>query len=258
LATSTEPNSEDSEFSPTTPILLQLPQPLLDYRIIVAILKGDVGAINILKDALNVSKDLNIPNTLLALGPTTPLSLEPPPAARILWATFTDNYNATNTQRLTIVQPNHLTDLSLSLEKLSKTRNGRIPLIIGDFLDNVLSVSTAPAGLYSFLCKLFTRIRTNEQTAFLLATDDMHDAKKTAILKRFADLIIEYSSVEDMAGHRVEARILDHLQNQYSYWENSETQNPRLNSHHIPEQWNLRFGRQYTLPLVEETVRARY
>lgn len=239
----TQPPPDDNE-SPTTPILLQLPRPLLDYRIIIAVLKGDVGAVNILKDALNISKELNLTNPLLALGPTTPLSLNLPPTARILWATFTDNYTASN-QRFTVIQPNHLTDLSLNLEKLSRTRSGRVPLIIGDFLDNVLSVSSAPAGLYSFLCKLFTRIRTNEQTAFLLATDDMHDAKKTAILRRFADLIIEYNSVEDMAGHRIEARILDHLQNQYTYWNNSATPKPTTDRLRIYPEQTPRFGRQY-------------
>ena len=230
---------------------------MLDYRIIIALAKGDVGAINILKDALNASKLLNLPNPLLALGPTTPLSLEPLPAARILWATFTDNYNPTYGQRLTIVQPNHLTDISLNLEKLSKTRNGHIPLIIGDFLDNVLSVSSAPAGLYSFLCRLFTRIRTNEQTAFLLATDDMHDIKKTAILKRFADLIIEYSTVEGVAGQRIEARILDHLQNQYRYWDSSEIPKPRFSLYEVRQEPTLRFGRQLELPL-KETIRIRH
>jgi hypothetical protein len=159
---------------------------------------------------------------------------------------------------LTIVQPNHLTDLSLNFDKLSKTRNGRVPLIIGDFLDNVLSVSTAPAGLYSFLCRLFTRIRTNEQTAFLLATDDMHDSKKTAMLKRFADVIIEYRSIEDMVGHRLEARILDHLQNQYSYLESSETSKLQLNSQYCnPRQEIPKFGRQHDF-LLKEPDRIHY
>ena len=256
MSSRTASYSDGSEFSPTIPILLQLPRPLLDYRVIIAVLKGDVGAVNILKDALNISRELKLPNPILALGPTTPPSLNPPPAARILWATFTDNYNATNSQRFTVIQPNHLTDLSLNLEKLSKTRNGHIPLILGDFLDNVLSVSTAPAGLYSFLCRLFTRIRSNEQTAFLLATDEMHDAKKTAILRRFADLIIEYNSVEDMAGHRIEARILDHLQNQFGYWDNGENPKPPSNGYNTYPERTFRFGRQYDPP-AQEMIRLR-
>ncbi len=250
MSTKAPPNTEDLETASATPILMQLPRPLLDYRIIIAVVKGDVGAVNILKDALTVSRDLKLTNPLLALGPTTPLSLQLPPASRILWATFTDNFNSTNGQRLTIVQPNHLTDISLSLERLSKTRNGHVPLIIGDFLDNVLSVSTAPAGLYSFLCRLFTRIRTNEQTAFLLATEDMHDSKQTAILKRFADIIIEYTATEDIAGHRIEAHILDHLQNQYTYWDSSI---PRLEGkYYITPNRTPKFGRPQ--PLLEKTI----
>ena len=253
MALTTQPPDDENEFSTPIPILLQLPRPLFDYRIIIAVLKGDVGAINILKDALNISKALKLPNPLLLLGPTTPLSLNPPPAAKILWATFTDNSATPNNQRCTVIQPDQLTDLSLNLEKLSKTRNGHIPLIIGDFLDNVLSVSTAPAGLYLFLCKLFTRIRTNEQTAFLVATDDLHDAKKTAVLKRFADLIIEYNSVEDMAGHRIEARILDHLENQCTYW--GETPKPTINGHTSYDQWTPGFGRQYD-PSIQGPIRV--
>jgi hypothetical protein len=252
------PSNEDIETSSGTPILMQLPRRLLDYRIIIAVVKGDVGAVNILKDALSVSRDLKLSNPLLALGPTTPLSLELPPAARILWATFTDNFNSVNSQRLTIVQPNHLTDLSLNLERLSKTRNGRVPLIIGDFLDNVLSVSNAPAGLYSFLCRLFTRIRTNEQTAFLLATEDMHDPKQTAILKRFADVIIEYSAIEDIAGHRIEARILDHLQNQYAYWDNAGNPFSKLEGkYYLPQNRAPRFGRPQPF-LLEKPVKIHY
>ena len=257
----TEPDNTDQDtdqdFSSLTPILQQLRRPVLEYRIIIAIIKGDVDATYVLKDALNTVRDLNLPNPLLALGPTTPLSIQTATGSRILWATFLDNYNSTSGQRLTIVQPNHLTDISLNLEKLSKTRNGRIPLIIGDFLDNILSVSTTPASLYSFLCKLFTRIRTNEQTAFLLATDDMHDMKKIAILKRFADLIIEYNSVEDMAGHRIEARLLDHLQDQYSYWINRMSPNPRLSIHPASESQPFKFGRQNPLP-VERMFPLRY
>ena len=251
----TQPRSADIETrSATFPALIQLPQPLLDYSIVIAIIKGDVGAVNILKDVMSISKDLHIDNLLLALGPTTPLSLQPPSGSRILWATFTDGQNLLNGPRLTIVPPNHLTDLSLNLEKLSKTRTGRIPLIVGDFLDNVLSVSSAPAGLYSFLCKLFTRIRTNGQTAFFLATEDMHDSKKTAILKRFADVVIEYRAIQEIANYRLEARILDHAQNNYSIWDSSESpdseyENQRFLSNQLPK-----IGRQTNL--VREPIPA--
>lgn len=243
-----------SEFtSDTVPALLQLPRPLLGYRIVIAILKGDVGAVNILKDMLRISRQLKIHHTLFALGPTTPETLQPPHGSRILWATFTDLANVPSSSHLTIVPPNDLTDLSLNIEKLSKTRSGRIPLLLGDFLDNVLSVSTAPAGLYAFLCKLFTRIRTNHQTAFFLATEDMHDPKKLAILKRFADVVIEYRSEREDGTDALAARILDHSENHCSGWDGSQNSSGTIGN---PTFSNATFagkGRQHN-PLAQRVV----
>ena len=249
-----ELNADPDSVSTTLPALMQLRRPLLDYRIIIAILKGDVGAINILKDALKMSKNLSVNNMLLTLGPTTPLSLRPPNGSRILWTTYTDRTNIQSTHRLTIVPPNQLTDISLGLEKLSQTRTGRVPLLVGDFLDNVLSVSADPAGLYSFLCKLFTRIRTNRQTAFFLATEEMHDPKKTAALKRFADVVIEYRSIQDPPNQRIEARVLDHLQNHYDIWDSSENADIEYQDqrHHQDCDWMI--GRQNNLLVKEPAV----
>jgi hypothetical protein len=242
---STESPSDTETTSNTLPAILQLRRPLLDYRIVIAIIKEDVGAINILNDALKISKDLSVNNILLALGPTTPLSLRPTNGSRILWATFTDRNSFLYGHRLTIVPPNQLTDISLGLEKLSQTRTGRIPLLIGDFLDNVLSVSADPAGLYSFLCKLFTRIRTNHQTAFFLATEEMHDPKKTAALKRFADVVIEYRNIRDPLNYRIEARVLDHLQNHYDIWDGSESTDMQFENESFPEDRSTNIGRQH-------------
>ena len=172
-----------------------------------------------------------------------------------MWATFTDGSTLPDGPRLTIVPPNQLTDISLNLEKLSKTRSGRIPLLVGDFLDNVLSVSTAPTGLYAFLCKLFTRIRTNNQTAFFLATEDMHDPKKTAILKRFADVIIEYKSQRDDNNRRLEARILDHAENQYTVWDSSENPDPEYENKTFLEEAFPRIGR-HQAPRIKEAIQV--
>jgi len=245
---------EDNEHRPTTfQALLQLPRPLLDYSIIMAIIKGDLGATSILKDAIRAANKLPMGSLLFALGPTTPLSIQPPPGSRILWVTFTDGQNLLNGPRATIIPPTHLTDLSLTLEKLSKTRTSRIPLIVGDFLDNVLSVSSSSTGLYSFLCKLFTRIRTNNQTAFLLATEDMHDSKKTAILRRFADVVIEYRAIQDAATQRLEARILDHIEGHYSVWDSSE--NPEYDGGQFLGSNFARSGRH---KLIQKPIEMRF
>lgn len=246
---------QDTESS-TLPALLHLRRPLLDYRIVIAIIKGDVGAINILKDALEISKNLSVNNILLALGPTTPQSIQPPSGSRILWATFTDHNSFLYGHRLTIVPPNQLTDISLGLEKLSQTRTGRIPLLIGDFLDNVLSVSVDSAGLYSFLCRMFTRIRTNFQTALFIATEEMHDPKKTAALKRFADVVIEYRSIQD-TPNRIEARVLDHLQNHYEIWDSSENSDTEFETQPFFDDPATNIGRQRNLLVTNPITSSR-
>jgi len=241
------PKRSKENLSDSYSALLQLTRPLTDYRIIVAITRGDIGGINILKDALEFSKHAGINQILLALGPTTPLALRPPPGTRVLWATFTDASQESIGPKLTVVHPTHLTDLSLNLEKLSKTRSGHVPVLIGDFLDNVLAVSSAPPGLYAFLCKLFTRIRTNNQTAFLLTNADMHDPRKTAILRRFADVVIEYEAHQDGTNHRLQAKILDHDNNTYSCWDSDENASPEYEQSSPIEESFARSGRQNNL-----------
>ncbi len=182
---------------------LELRRSLLEYRIIIGIMKGNVSGANLLGNALRASKDLGITEIVLALGPTSPVSLDLPPRTKILWATFLDEREVRNKKNLRVVAPNHLVDLSVSLDELCRKDGSSIRLIVGDFLDNVLSASTASLAedVFIFLCKLFARIRENGQTAFFLASEDMHDAKKIATLKRFADVVIEYRSAHDNADY---------------------------------------------------------
>jgi hypothetical protein len=155
-----------------------------------------------------------------------------------------------------MIQPNNLREIIVNLERLSKTEDGNIPLIVGDFLDNILSTPTTPADLHSFLSELQARIQTNQQTAFLLATDDMHDTKKKAVLREFADLVIEYNSAEDIAGPRIQASILDSLQSEYGYWQINENSRPTLNHHFIPRTTGL--GRRYHLQVEHTTLVRAY
>jgi hypothetical protein len=181
-------------------------------RIIIGTMKGNVSAVNILKECLDAARDLRIREVLLALGPTSPLSLGCRPCHRILWATFLHGTDVRNHLAPVIVPPTHLTDLSVALQKLSTTKNP-VRLLLGDFLDNLLPVSTDSAA-FTFLCTLFTKIRESEQTAFFLLTEDMHDAKKIMMVKRFADVLIEYRNTGEDIGCEVEARIVDLTQDQ--------------------------------------------
>jgi hypothetical protein len=184
--------------------------------IIIGTMKGNVSAVSILKECLRTARDLGIRAVLLALGPTSPLSLGCSASQKILWATFLHDMNIRNAGEPTVVPPTHLTDLSVSFEKLCGTGEP-VRLLIGDFLDSVLSVSTDSAT-FAFLCNLLSRIRESGQTAFFLLTEDMHDPKKITMVKRFADVVIEYRHSQKDTRHGVETRIIDFSRGNYSDW----------------------------------------
>jgi hypothetical protein len=184
--------------------------------IIVGAIKGNVSAVNILKECLSTARDLGIRAVLLALGPTSPLSLGCSASQKILWATFLHDMNVRNVGEPTVVPPTHLTDLSVSFEKLCGTVNP-VRLLMGDFLDSVLSVSTDSAT-FAFLCNFLSKIRESGQTAFFLLTEDMHDPKKITMVKRFADVVIEYRHSQEDSRHGVETRITDLSRGYYSDW----------------------------------------
>jgi hypothetical protein len=154
-----------------------------------------------------------------------------------------------------MIQPNNLREIIVNLERLSKTQDGNIPLIVGDLLDNILSTPTTPSDLHSFLSELQARIQANQQTAFLLATDDMHDTKKKTVLREFADLIIEYNSAEDKTGPRIQASILDPLQSEHGYWQMNE--NSRTLNHHFTSR-TTGFGRRHHLQVEHTTLVRSY
>jgi len=190
-------------------------------RIIIATMKGNVSAANILKEGLSTARDLGIREVLLALGPTSPLSLGRPSCQKILWATFLHEANVRNGWEEIVVPPTRLTDLSVSFEKLSGTENPA-RLLMGDFLDSVLSVSTDSVA-FAFLCNLLTKIRESGQTAFFLLTEDMHDPKKITMVKKFADVLIEYRHTEEDSKYGVETRITDLTRGYCSDWQTSSS-----------------------------------
>jgi len=203
-------------------------------RIIIGTIKGNVSAANILKDALCATRDLRIRQILLALGPTSPLTLETR-NQKIIWATFLDKADVQNGNNPIVVPPTHLTDLSISFEKLCDRDSVR--LLLGDFIDSMLSASNESA-VFQFLSKILTRIRENNQTAFFLVSEDMHDAKKIAMVKRFADVVIEYRGIQGDDGCGVETRVLDYARGHYGNWERNESSDSDSEERRLLSEWS--------------------
>ncbi len=141
-----DPSGADFERIPRTFFTFSRLSPLLNYKII-ANLKGYVTAANILNHAINISKNPSINHQ--ALGPTRPLSLQPPQGSKI---------------------------------------------------------------------------RRPNQTASSLATENMHASKNMAVLKRFAHVVIERNAIQNVGKLRLQARMFNHAENDYSIWDRIEKQ----------------------------------
>lgn len=203
-------------------------------RIIIGTIKGNVSAANILKDALAATRDLRIRQILLALGPTSPLTLGTR-HQKIIWATFLDEADVQNGNDPVVVPPTHLTDLSISFEKLCDRSSVR--LLLGDFIDSTLSASNESA-VFQFLSKILTRIRENKQTAFFLVSEDMHDAKKVAMVRRFADVVIEYREIQGDDRYGVETRVLDYARDYYGNWQRNGSSDSDCEERRLLSEWS--------------------
>jgi hypothetical protein len=192
-------------------------------RVIIGTMRGNISAVPILKECLNVARTIGIKDILLTLGPTSPVSLSCLTNQKILWTTFLQDTNIRDPSEQVVVAPTRLTDISVSFEKLAGTKK-RARLLIGDFLDAVLSVSSDSTA-FTFLSNLLTRIRERGQTAFFLLTEDMHELKKVRMAERFADVLIEYRHSKDESKYAIETRLLDLTGGYSSTWQKSEISN---------------------------------
>jgi hypothetical protein len=158
---------------------------------------------------------------------------------KILWATFLDAADVQNGSDPVVIAPTHLTDLSINFEKMAEKSS--IRLLLGDFLDSTLSASSE-AAVFPFLSRLLTRIRESKQTAFFLVTEDMHDAKKIAMVKRFADVVIEYRRMQGGVKDGIETRILDYGRDYYSDWQRTGDSEREYEDRPLLPQWSKEIG----------------
>jgi archaellum biogenesis ATPase FlaH len=111
-------------------------------------------------------------------------------------------------------------EISLFIEKNISNHGAREFIVVGDFLDNVLCAAGADSldAFFSFYCQLAARVKRDGRTALLVVKEDLHDARKMEIVRRFADIIVEYRSREDGDAIVQEMRILNFANHAYVNW----------------------------------------
>jgi hypothetical protein len=107
-------------------------------------------------------------------------------------------------------------EINLFIEKASQGEGAQV--ILGDFLDNIMMSIGSPENFYSFFCQLASRIRLRKRTAILVIKEDIHEKPMVEMVKRFADIVLEFRDQDNDGALTVEMRTLNFADNIYTRW----------------------------------------
>lgn len=136
----------------------------------------------IVEQAVAVGKE-----PFLVLGPTSPYDLQGTEHCnRIGWVTF--NKPASDAaQNFTSISATDLLEVDLFIKTNEQRGDASKTVLAGDFLDNVMVV--APLDSFTiFYGGLTAYLKEQRKTAIFLLRENMHDARKVAIVKRYGHL----------------------------------------------------------------------
>src|SRR5881296_2027214 len=187
------------------------------YRLVVVCVKGNVSVKEtmslILKEAIGPEGR----SPTLVLGPTAPEDLSTEWTGKIGWITFVDGTSMSHpSSDVEIISPDNLLEINLFIEKAGQGEGNQ--LILGDFLDNIIKSTGSPESFYSFFCQLASRVRLKKRTAILVIKEDIHDKRVVEMVKRFADVVLEFRDRDNEAGLYFEMRTLNFADNIYTPW----------------------------------------
>jgi hypothetical protein len=187
---------------------------LAKSRIILGSVKGSVSVLQVLREMLDYVK-LEGRSLILLLGPTSPADL-PLDEEKVGWVTFVKK--AEGEADVTTLSPHDFVEISLFIENCFTENLSSSPVLLGDFLDTVLSASSSFETLYSFYSQLASKIRQHHRTAIFLIKEDLHDARKVEMVKRFADTVFEYRHREENGEVLQEMRVLNLTDGIFGSW----------------------------------------
>jgi hypothetical protein len=196
------------------PFLRGLTKPIDQYRVLAVLIHGRVGAENVIRDLMTHLEPPCIPVVLL--GPTAPTQLSLPKEAKIGWVT---TMHRVSELEYPILSPSNLVTINVFLTKTLETiPEDRRPVIIGDFLDNVIPHMNESL-FYKYYSDLASAAKVLNRTFVFVVKTDIHSEVKINVVKRFADVIIEYREVEEKVKLVREVRFSNRVDNIYTDWE---------------------------------------
>jgi hypothetical protein len=187
------------------------------YRLVVVCVRGNVSVRETMSLILKEAIGNEGPSPTLVLGPTAPEDITTDTTGRVGWITFVDGTSMAHPSTdVEIISPDNLLEVNLFIEKASQAEGGQV--ILGDFLDNIMKSIGSPESFYSFFCQLTSRVRLRKRTAILVIKEDIHEKSMVEMVKRFADIVLEFRDQDNEGALSVEMRTLNFADNIYTRW----------------------------------------
>jgi hypothetical protein len=191
-----------------------LKKPIDQYRVVAILLDGNVGAENVTHDVLSHLEPACVP--VLLLGPTAPTQLSLPPEAKVAWVT---GGSGSLEPDYAVLSPEDPTAVSVFLtKKLDALPDGAKPVILGDFLDNMIP-HMDESLFYKYYSEQASAARVSTRTLIPIVHVDIHRELDVNVVKRFADVIIENREREVRGRLIREVRVSNRVDDIHTDWE---------------------------------------
>jgi hypothetical protein len=187
------------------------------HRLVIVCVRGNVSVPETMRTILRNTVHTSGLVPVLVLGPTAPEDMLNGSPHKVGWVTFVDGTSMAHpSPDVEIISPDNLLEVNLFIEKSVQGQGNQV--IVGDFLDNVIKSTGSPESFYSFFCQLASRVKLKKRTAILLIKEDIHERPMVEMVKRFADIVLEFRDQDNDGILRVEMRTLNFADNIYTCW----------------------------------------
>ena len=191
-----------------------LKKPIDQYRVLAILIKGNIGAENVIQDLMSRLEPRCAP--ILLLGPTSPTQLSPSEKDKVGWVT---TLSGVSKPEHSILSPEDPSMVSVFITKTLKALPGdKSPVILGDFLDNMIPHMTESV-FYKYYSDLASAARISKHTLVFVVKADIHNEVNINVVKRFADVIIENREREEKGRLVREVRVSNRVDNIHTDWE---------------------------------------
>ncbi len=192
-----------------------LRRPLDEYRVIAISIQGDIGTESVIDELLSNLEKRWYP--IVMLGPTSPTEIVLPAGAKLGWVT---SLSGVAGQNYSILPPSNPSEVNIFIsDALKETPTGQTPIIIGDFMDNMIPFMKEDS-FFRYYSDLASRVKVLNHTAVFIIKSDIHSEVTINIVKRFADVIIENREREERRQRVVrEVRVSNKIDNFSTEWE---------------------------------------